>query len=203
MTGSNRTDAEVIRGSLGDPEEFRLIFHRHFKPVCRYLSRRVGPSAAEDIASEVFLQAFRNRRVYDPAYPDARPWLFGIASNELHRRRRDEERRLRAYARACEGERQEADVQATAPGDGLSRRLASGLAGLSSKDRDVLLLFAWAQLSYEEIAVALRIPVGTVRSRLNRARLKLRAALGDAGGASSLASEPLSNHKEYPWMISG
>lgn len=202
MTGSNRTDAEMIRSSLEDPEEFRIVFHRHFGPVCRYLSRRVGPSAAEDIASEVFLQAFRNRRVYDPTYPDARPWLFGIASNELHRRRRDEERRLRAYARACEGERQETDVQAQALGGGLSRRLASGLAGLNSKDRDVLLLFAWAELSYEEIAVALRIPVGTVRSRLNRARNKVRAALGDAREERSPASEPPSNHKEYPWMIS-
>ena len=61
-----------------------------------------------------------------------------------------------------------------------SRQLAGPLAALSARDRDVLLLVAWGELSYEETARVLRIPVGTVRSRLNRSRRKVRAALGGA-----------------------
>jgi RNA polymerase sigma-70 factor (ECF subfamily) len=204
LTDAQKTDAEVILGSLERPEEFRSLFVRYFSPIYRYLSRRVEPATAEDIAAEVFVQAFRHRRVYDPRYPSARPWLFGIASNELRRQRRDEQRRLKAYVRAYAGECDEEEDGAVSRGDAraLWPSVALALASLGAKDRDVLLLFAWAELSYDEIALALDIPVGTVRSRLSRARQRVRTALGGTSEADPEADAPLFS-KEFPWMISG
>jgi RNA polymerase sigma-70 factor (ECF subfamily) len=156
----------MIRRSLKYPEEFRFIFQRHFGPICRYLARRVEPATAEDIAAEVFVHAFRHRKVYDPRYPSARPWLFGIATNELRRQRRDEQRRLKAYARAYAGEADEDEDGAVSRGDARAMwpRLALALASLAAKDRDVLLLFA-QELSYEEIALAPTSRSALVRSR--------------------------------------
>ena len=87
---------------------------------------------------------------------------------------------MRAYARAAAREVEDTDLDGTdARVDARARSaaLAEGLAGLRGAERDVLLLFAWAELSYEELSVTLGIPVGTVRSRLSRAREHLRAAL--------------------------
>lgn len=203
MRSQSRTDAEVIRDSLSKPEEFRVIFDRYFGPICRYLTRRMESAAAEDIAAEVFVQAFRKRKVYDYRYPSARPWLFAIATNELRRQRRDEQRRLRAYARAYGGEGHEDEDEAVLRSDAQAvwPRVALALASLRAREREVLLLFAWAELSYEEVALALNIPVGTVRSRLNRARQQVRTALGEsAADSSSDVDVPLIS-KEFPWMI--
>lgn len=163
---------------------FAAVFDRHYDAVHRYLARRVGSDLADDLAAETFTSAFDVRHRYDAAHPDARPWLFGIATNLLRHHHRGEARRLRAYARL--------DRPADPDGGfgGVEARLDAGLAGpaiadaltrLSAGDRDVLLLFAWADLRYEEIAVALRIPIGTVRSRLHRARRRVRELLGDSG----------------------
>jgi RNA polymerase sigma-70 factor (ECF subfamily) len=113
-------------------------------------------------------RAFAARKRYDALRGDERPWLFGIANNLLRRHYRDEERRLRAFAQL---DVRRDDVWPNEP------RLADALAALSREERDVLLLFAWADLAYDEIAVALGVPVGTVRSRLHRARAQFRAAL--------------------------
>jgi RNA polymerase sigma factor (sigma-70 family) len=150
------------------PEDFEELFERNFEVVYGYLARRVGRDLARDLASETFTRAFAARRRYDPSLGDARPWLFGIANNLLRRHYRDEERRLRALAR----------VRVAEESDGPEEpRLADALAALARDERDVLLLFAWADLEYAEIAVALDVPIGTVRSRLHRARGHLRAAL--------------------------
>jgi RNA polymerase sigma-70 factor (ECF subfamily) len=113
-------------------------------------------------------------------YPDARPWLFGIATNLVRRHRRSERVRLQAYARlevdgAVDGV--EASAVARVDSQSVRRELAIALGKLRDGDRDALLLMAWAELSYEEIAEALGIPVGTVRSRINRARRRLRELL--------------------------
>ena len=122
---------------------------------------------------------------YELARADARPWLHGIAANVIGKHRRSELRMLRAFARA--GVDPIADGESDRDGDGVDTRLAAGavraelaaaLAALPRRDREVLLLVAWAELTYDEVAVALSIPVGTVRSRLNRARAGVRAALG-------------------------
>jgi RNA polymerase sigma-70 factor, ECF subfamily len=161
------TDAEAIAASCREPDRFAVLVERHFDEIFRYAARRVGPGAAEDVAADTFATAFARRRRYDPAYPNSLPWLYGIASNLLRRRRRQEERQLRAYARTG------VDPVVTYEPSVRGPELARVLASLSAEEREVLLLVAWADLGYEEIARALAVPVGTVRSRLNRARTKL------------------------------
>lgn len=186
------SDAHIIAASRVEPLVFADVFDRHYDAVHRYLARRVGSDLADDLAAETFTTAFDVRHRYDTAHPDARPWLFGIATNLLRHHHRGEARRLRAYARL--------DRPADPDGGfvGVEARLDAGRAGpaiadaltcLSAGDRDVLLLFAWADLRYEEIAVALRIPIGTVRSRLHRARRRVRELLGDSG--QYLSDKPL------------
>jgi RNA polymerase sigma factor (sigma-70 family) len=202
LTIAEQTDAELIRGSLEKPEEFQYIFRRHFTSVYRYLARRVGTGAAEDMAAQVFVDAFRNRAAYDPAYESARPWLFGIASNEVRRRSREEKRRLRAYARTLVAESEKLDLSPDADDRRLQPELAAALAALDARDRDVFLLFVLAELSYEEIAVALKIPVGTVCSRISRVRRQIRKRLGaqDVADPRNLFdAEPIATSKESAW----
>jgi RNA polymerase sigma-70 factor (ECF subfamily) len=175
------SDAELVRLSLTDPEQFAPLFDRHAAAVHRYLGRRVG-ELADDLLSETFLIAFRRRAAYRADHVDVRPWLLGIATNLVHGAARAERRRYRALAReAGRPEEHGADPgedAARLDAQALRAPLAGALAGLKRPDRDVLLLFAWGQLGYEEIAAVLDVPVGTVRSRLHRARRLTRAALG-------------------------
>ncbi|MBI4261099.1 MAG: RNA polymerase sigma factor, partial [Actinobacteria bacterium] len=159
-------------------------FDRHVAAIHRSLARRVGRQLADDLAAETFVEAFRSRGRYDVRYPDARPWLHGIATNVLRHHHRRERRRLIAYARTgvdpvLSDQSELADARADA--DALGPRIALALASLRPRDRDTLLLFAWEQLSYEEVARALGVPVGTVRSRLHRARRMVRELIGDPG----------------------
>jgi RNA polymerase sigma factor (sigma-70 family) len=170
-----RTDAEAIAASLDAPRVFVDVFDRHFDAIHRYLRRRVGSPIADELASETFTQAFANRKRYDLERPDARPWLYGIAHNLLRHHYRDEERALRAYARTG------LDVDSSVPPDVPDSAVGSLLANLSPGERDVLLLVAWAELEYAEVAEALGIPVGTVRSRLNRVRGRMRELLDRSG----------------------
>lgn len=176
-------DASVVVASLERPEFFGELFNRHAADIHRYAARRLGDVTADDITADTFLIAFRTRRRYDRSRPSARPWLYGIAANLIHRNRRTEVRDLKAMARTghdpvAESWTDRSDSRVTA--QAAHGVLAGALAGLSARDRDVLLLIAWADLSYLEVAEALSIPVGTVRSRLNRARRKVRSALGGA-----------------------
>jgi RNA polymerase sigma-70 factor (ECF subfamily) len=185
-------DATVIRLSRDEPEHFTVLFRRHAPHIQRYVVRRLGPDAADDIVAETFLLAFRQRDRYDAARADARPWLYGIATHLIGRHRRAEIRLYRALARTgadpvTEPFTDRVDDRVSA--GHASRQLAVALARLSAELRDTLLLAAWSNLSYEEIAAALGVPVGTVRSRLSRARGKLRQSLGDAD-PSALAEEP-------------
>ncbi|MFD9431354.1 RNA polymerase sigma factor [Streptomyces sp. NPDC060002] len=181
--GRHDEDASVIADSLTRPESFGELYHRHAAVIHRYAARRLGEDAAEDITAETFLAAFRTRGRYDASRAGARPWLYGIAANLIGKQRRTEVRALRALARTghdpvADSWTDRSDSRVTA--QAAQGRLAGALAGLSRGDRDVLLLVAWADLGYQEVAEALSIPVGTVRSRLHRARRKVRLALGDA-----------------------
>jgi len=178
---SSLPDSVAIRQSLRQPERFAVLYDRHATVLHRYAGRRVGDQVADDLVAATFLAAFRARQRYDLATADARPWLFGILTKEIARRHRTETARLRALERAWSdrpadgvADQVAADVTAQAA----RGSLASALARLSPAERGVLLLIAWGDLSYDEAAKALNIPVGTVRSRLNRARRKLRQALG-------------------------
>lgn len=176
-------DAEVIRLSRHEPEAFEILFRRHAGHIQRYVTRRLGADAADDLVAETFMRAFRQRERYDLARADARPWLYGIATNLIGRHRRSEVRQYRALARTGTDpvtepftDRVDAAVSASAA----NKQLAAALAGLPAAHRDTLLLVAWGDLSYEEAAAALGVPIGTVRSRLSRARGRLRRTLGDA-----------------------
>ncbi|HZF90697.1 sigma-70 family RNA polymerase sigma factor [Streptomyces sp.] len=174
-------DAEIIGRSLAEPELFARLYDRYAADIHRYVQRRLGAGPADDITAETFLIAFRTRSRYDTDRGRARPWLYGIAANLIGKQRRAEVRALRALARTghdpvAESWSERADDRVTA--QTAHAPLAGALAALSAGDRHVLLLVAWADLTYPEVAEALGIPVGTVRSRLNRARRKVRAALG-------------------------
>ena len=134
---------------------------------------------ADDLVAETFLAGLAGREGYDPARADPRTWLYGIATNLLRRHFRQELRGLAATAKAAAVVTESgSDPGDAVPGqvDAQVRlgRLALGIAGLNQDDRDVLLLTAWAGLDSTEVARALGIPVGTVRSRLHRVRRQLR-----------------------------
>ncbi|MEU4095138.1 RNA polymerase sigma factor [Streptomyces sp. NPDC026673] len=180
-----KSDASVIERSWDEPETFAVLFDRHAGTVHRYAARRLGTEAADDLMADTFAIAFQQRHRYNTERGDARPWLFGIATNLVGRHRRAEARRFRALAQlppadeaAGQGEALAERVAARVSAQGVRRELAGALARLPARNRDVLLLVAWADLSYEEAAQALGVPVGTVRSRLSRARSKVREALG-------------------------
>jgi RNA polymerase sigma-70 factor, ECF subfamily len=173
-------DASLIERSVREPECFAGVFDRYYATIHGYLARRLGQTLADDLASETFLTAFARRDRYDLARADARPWLFGIASNMVARHHRAEQRRYRAMARTgvdlvSEGHADQVAVRV----DATARRsaLAAALSEIPAKDRDVLLLVAWAELTSEQAGQALGIPAGTARSRLHRARQRVRAAL--------------------------
>jgi RNA polymerase sigma factor (sigma-70 family) len=174
-------DAQLIRESRERPEVFARLYDRHAADIHRYAARRLGDAVADDITADTFLAAFRHRFRFDTERSSARPWLHGIAANLIGKHRRSELRGLRALARTgidpvAESWSDRVDSRVTA--QAANQPLAAALATLADRDRHVLLLVAWADLSYQEVAEALSIPVGTVRSRLNRARRKVRTALG-------------------------
>lgn len=179
-SGTVIDDASVIARSLRDPEAFSILFRRYGSRIQRYVTRRIGRDAAEDVVAETFLLAFRQRDRYDLAHASALPWLYGIATNLTGRHRRDEIRSYNAVARAGADPVTEPftdRVDAAVTAGAAHRALAAALAALPPRYRDPLLLVAWGDLSYEETALALGVPVGTVRSRLHRARAQLRQHL--------------------------
>jgi RNA polymerase sigma factor (sigma-70 family) len=162
------------------------IFNRHGTEIVRYVHARLGPGLAEDVAAETFLAAFRYRDRYDVSRAEARPWLYGIAVRQIGKHRRAESRYRRAVARipaehasADFGDRSDERVTA----ERLRPQLSAALAALSRQDRELLLLVAWADLTYAESAQALGLTVSAVRSRLNRIRAKTRKALGGVNPA--------------------
>ena len=177
-----RTDADVLAASRCEPQVFIVIFDRHFAAISRYLGRRLRWPVAEELAAEVFATAFAARARYDVSRPDALPWLYGIAANAVRTHARREERELELVARAGADPAVTRIDSTDGVASGLESTLAKGLLRLSVDEREVLLLFAWADLGYEQIAEALGIPVGTVKSRLNRARAGVRAALAELEG---------------------
>lgn len=181
------TDAELIAQGTRDPASFGALFDRHYTSIHRYAVARLGPDDGEDVAAQTFLIALEQRHRYDVTRPDARPWLFGIATNLIRRHQRSWTRARRALARVDAGRTSPSQRDAE---DGIdlqqdARQVMDAVAALPSREREVLLLFAWADLSYEEIAQALHVPIGTVRSRLHRARHVLRSQLATGMGGAA------------------
>jgi len=178
------SDAEIMVESVVRPVAFAAIFDRYGVLMLRFLERRAGPDVAEDLLAELFRVAFERRSSFDPSRLDAAAWLYGIATNLLRRHRRSQERRLRAVARML--------AQSSLATDDFTEELADRLDAvqrlplvvaaiwdLPEPDREVLLLVAFEGLAHNDVAQALGIPAGTVKSRLNRARRVLRERLDD------------------------
>ena len=184
--GMEPSDAELIERSRREPDFFATIFDRHADEILRYAHARLGPDLAEDVAAETFLAAFRRRDRYDTSRADARPWLYGIAIRLIGKHRRAESR-YRRMLQAVPADRLAEDFgdrsSERVTAEQLRPRIAAVLNGLPSRDRELLLLIAWAGLSYEESAQALGITVSAVRSRLNRIRVRTRKELGGANPA--------------------
>jgi RNA polymerase sigma factor (sigma-70 family) len=180
----NHTDAQLLAAVAdGDTGALAPLIARHHVALHRFVARRIGADA-EDIVSETFECACRRAGAYRPAGPDARPWLFGIANNLLRGHARRESAMYRAYARTGVDPAAASAEDCAHIDDGHGRVLARALAQMRSEHREALLLYAVAELSYEEVARALDVPVGTVKGWLYRARAVAARHLAAAGVVS-------------------
>jgi RNA polymerase sigma factor (sigma-70 family) len=182
--GTNRknhadpSDASLIASSETDAALFGVVFDRHVDQIYAYVVRRAGPALAEELTAETFAKAFEHRARFEPIHESAGPWLYGIATNVVHKSWRAERRQLDAYRKTAAvwaspaDDFDEADDRVDA--ERAAASLVAALGSLEPGERDALLLFVWEELSYEEIGAALQIPTGTVASRINRARRRLK-----------------------------
>ena len=165
------------RARAGDTEAFGTLFERHARTIYNYCFRRVGSWAvAEDLVSIVFLEAWRR---VDKQLPSGKelPWLFGIATNVVRSRRRSERRYAAALRRVSQPGSEPSfadDSDERIDDEKLIGRALVLLGRLPRREQEVFALCSWSGLSYEDAAIALEIPVGTVRSRLSRARARLQ-----------------------------
>lgn len=163
----------------GDPDAFRDLFDEHVRSVYNHAFRLMGNwSAAEDVVSLTFLEAWRLRDRVDVSVDGGslRPWLLGIATNVARNVRRAARRHDVALARLPkEDVVPDFAEEVTARINDRERLVVvrMALAALRKPEREVLALCVWSGLDYAEAAEALGVPVGTVRSRLSRARKKL------------------------------
>lgn len=169
------------RAGSGDAEAFTALFDRHAGAVRAYCARRTGSlDASEDLVSIVFLEAWRRRGQVELVHDSALPWLYGVASHTIAHRTRTTLRHRRAISRlppVMLAPDHAEDVAARIDDQRRLEAVRRAMGGLSRADQDVLVLCAWQQLDYAAAAVALGVPVGTVRSRLSRARARLARAV--------------------------
>lgn len=170
------SDESLFRASArGEQAAFAELYERHARAIYNYLFRRLADwSEAEDLTAVVFLEAFRRRRDVVVVEGKLLPWLYGIATNVLRNRRRALWRH-RALVERLASEPRTAAPETAARTEAVAqmRSVLERVAGLPRRQQDVVALCLWSGLSYEEAATALGVPVGTVRSRLARARAAL------------------------------
>lgn len=171
-------DSFRSRVRAGDADAFVALFDGHARDIYRYACRVSGDSAmAEDVVSQTFLEAWRLRRRVRPEGGDLGPWLYGIATNLLRNSRRSARRRGDATARLPRPEPapDHADELARLAQEREERQAArAALQALRPADREVVTLCVWSGLTYAQAAEALAVPVGTIRSRLSRAKCRLQ-----------------------------
>lgn len=160
------------------PDDLAGMFGRHARELLRYCTRRVGPQLAEDVVAETFLVAHERRHRFDPQRGELLPWLYGIATRLLRRHVRDEIRALKRVPHLDEAGHDDTAADRVDAQRSIAR-LSVVLAKLPRRQRDVLMLYAVAELEYAQIAAALEIPLGSVQSSLHRARAKVRAAMSE------------------------
>ncbi len=168
----------ALKQSVADPERFQVVFDAHHRAIRGYLRHRLGDAGvAEDLAAETFARAFAARGRFRDKGAGVRPWLYTIATNLL----RDEARRRSGRRELLGRLRPPASVLLDLPEDP-DPALRSALRTLRPQELDALLLHAWGELSYTEIATVTGTKIGTVRSRLSRAREHMRSELPDPTG---------------------
>jgi len=186
MISESDDDKAALARSLSDPDCFRLIFRHQNDRIYSYVVRRVGPNDADDVAAEIWLAAFATRTSFDPSRGTVVGWLYGIARNLTVGHHRNRERRTKLARRMSIREASVKSDHAHQVVEGVNATAAlphvlAALARLPARDRELLELRVWDQLAYQDIAQVVGIPVGTVRSRLFRARARL-ANLVDLNG---------------------
>ena len=150
------TDADLFQQSVHDPEMFREVFERHAAPVLAYARKRLGPVAGDEILAQTFLTAFERRERFDRAYPSARPWLFGIATNIIRHYLREEREHLAMLGRfSTEVSEPPADDVEGLDAERLRPQLMEALLALSDVDRGTFLLQTLGELTYKETAHSL------------------------------------------------
>jgi len=177
-------DGELWRRAVaGDAGAFGELFDRHANAIYGFCVRRTGDrNGSEDLVSATFLHAWRRRLEMRPVADTPLPWFYGIAANLARRHLRALGRGRAAVARLADPGVERDPSESVADRLDAARSLERAtevLASLPERDRDLFVLCVWQALSYEEAGDALGIPVGTVRSRLSRARGRLRQALGE------------------------
>jgi RNA polymerase sigma factor (sigma-70 family) len=174
---ADASDEALLRASSnGDDRAFASLYERHARKIYNYLFRRLADwSEAEDLTAVVFLEAFRRRADAVLVEGELSPWLYGVATNVLRNRRRAQWRHRRLLAQLAGEPRAPAapDLLKRVEATEQMRSVLERIRGLPRSQQDVVALCLWSGLSYEEAAAALRVPVGTVRSRLARARASL------------------------------
>ncbi|MFG2370180.1 RNA polymerase sigma factor [Streptomyces sp. NPDC048504] len=168
------SEAQLTRSAQGDPAAFTHLVKTHSSALHGYFARRM-PAASEDLLAETWLQAFAARRTFDPARGSARGWLFGVAHNVLAQQLRRAGRREPAPGPDVTDPWQVVDQRLDAAA--MAPALRRALAELPPEERELLLLISWEQLTPTEAAAVVGIPAGTARSRLHRARGRLRDRL--------------------------
>jgi RNA polymerase sigma-70 factor, ECF subfamily len=192
--------AESLRARIraGDRAAFADLYDQYARAVYSHALRLTGNwSEAEEAMSETFLAAWRTRKTVEPEGGSLKPWLLGIATHKAHNANRGLRRRLSFLARYPPPPPVEDFAEETAGRIDDARRLAvvhDALRRLRRRDREVLALCVAAGLDYQQAAEALGVPVGTVRSRLSRARARL-ARLSD-GPTGDERTEPPSPRGE-------
>ena len=196
MTGHQRPDSEILASLPSQPEPMGVLYERHAPAVFRYLARRAGPSAAEDLLSEVFVAALDGRtRLVAHDSGSALPWLYGIAMNVLRRHfRQGAPRWVAAGDPGMDWDAVDARLDAEAK----RGQLRSALNVLSESDRELLLLVAWEGLTPAEAAEVLGIGKVAARSRLHRARRRALQALGRSATDRSAVEVTTATCKEMP-----
>ncbi len=182
------TDATLWhQAAVGDPSAFGALFERHSDRVYNHCFRRTASwTAAEDLTSVVFLEAWRKRRDVRLVDDSVLPWLLAVANNIVRNRDRAlrRHRRLLAKLPAAVVVPDPSDEAAARVDDERTMgRVLEVFDRLVPDEQDVLALCVWAHLSYTDTAIALGVPVGTVRSRLARARDHLRRLADAESGA--------------------
>ena len=191
------SDSELwAAAQTGDDAAFGLLFERHAKPIYNYCFRRTGNwTAAEDLLSAVFLEAWRRRDV-DVAEGMVLPWVYGVATNVCRNATRSQRRYRQALQRMPPVQPTpdfSGDIEARLDDERQMQSVLALVGRLRKEEQDVFWLCGWSELSYEEAATALHVPVGTVRSRLSRARARLRELGADFGHEDGRAPEPEPN----------